>query len=416
MKIYMVGGAVRDGIANRPADDQDYVVVGATPEEMIESGFTQVGKDFPVFINKMRPGEFTLARRWHLDGTFSFPPDVTLEEDLGNRDFTINTLAVDPDTGEIIDYFGGQADLRNKVLRAVSGSTFVQDPIRILRAARFAARWPEFSVWPVTVASMGFTVACGGLDNVTPERVWKEISRGLLAKKPSRMLTILRQCDALQQLMPELNALWGVPQPSGHHPEIDTGTHMELVVDYAADMGYPIEVCWGALMHDLGKGVTPEHEWPAHHGHEGRGMYMVENICARLRVPNACRKIAMMTTREHGNVSGSLNLKASTVVKLLSNCDAFRNPTNFELMLKACECDYFGRGDFTTGTGKMRARNRPYPQPKRLRDALVAASQVAKGPIAAKYTGRDVQHIKDAIHAARVSAVKRFEHQMKEEN
>lgn len=413
MKIYMVGGAVRDGIANRPADDQDYVVVGATPEEMIESGFTQVGKDFPVFINKMRPGEFTLARRWEQDGTFSFPPDVTLEEDLSNRDISINTMAVDPDTGEIIDVFDGESDMEMKVLRAINNEVFVQDPLRVLRIARFAARWPDFIIHRDTMTLMRYCVDSGGLDAVTPERVWKELSRGLLAKKPSRMLQTLRKCGALKVLIPELDVLWGVPQPVTHHPEVDTGIHMEMVVDYAASKGYPIEVCWAALMHDLGKGITPKDEWPAHHGHEGLGMKLVENVSARLRVPSACRKVAMMATREHGNVSSALSLKVSTIVKLLSNCDAFRNPENFELMLKACECDYFGRGDYVQGKDRMRAIHRPYPQPARLRDALLNAASVVKGPIAEKYPDRP-EYIKDAIHAARVSAVKRFERSLKE--
>jgi tRNA nucleotidyltransferase (CCA-adding enzyme) len=412
MKIYMVGGAVRDGIANRPADDQDYVVVGATPEEMIEAGFTQVGKDFPVFINRMRPGEFTLARRWEQDGTFSFPPDVTLEEDLSNRDISINTMAVDPDTGEIVDVFDGESDMDMKVLRAINNNVFVQDPLRILRIARFAARWPDFIVHRDTMTLMRHCVDSGGLDVITPERVWKELSRGLLAKKPSRMLQVLRKCGALKVIIPELDVLWGVPQPMTHHPEIDTGIHMEMVVDYAANQGYPIEVCWAALMHDLGKGVTPKDEWPAHHGHEGMGMRLVENVCARLRVPTTCRKVAMMTTREHGNVSGALSVRVATMVKMFAHCDAFRNPANFELMLRACECDYFGRGDFGQGQSMKSAKLRPYPQPDRLRNALIAASAVEKGPIAERMNGR-VEFIKDAIHAARVSAVKRFEHRLK---
>ncbi|WLI89302.1 multifunctional CCA addition/repair protein [Massilia sp. R2A-15] len=404
MKTYVVGGAVRDELLGLPVKDHDWVVVGATPEQMVEQGFRPVGKDFPVFLHPKTQEEYALARteRKTAPGYHGFvfhtAPDVTLEDDLVRRDLTINAIARAED-GTLTDPFNGQADIRDKVFRHVSDA-FAEDPVRILRIARFAARFAEFTVAPETLALMRRMVEHGEVDALVPERVWQEVARGLMEATPSRMLAVLRDCGALARIMPELDALWGVPQPALHHPEIDTGAHMMLVVDYAASRGFDLAVRFAALMHDLGKGATPPENWPAHHGHEGLGLKLIEALCKRLKVPNECRELALMTAREHGNVSRAEILRANTIVTLFERCDAFRKPQRFEQMLLASECDFRGRGgegdDFAT---------RPYPQAPHLLAALKAARAVDAGAVAAKYAEKP-ERIKEAVHKARVSAVK----------
>jgi tRNA nucleotidyltransferase (CCA-adding enzyme) len=399
MKIYTVGGAVRDGLLGLPVQDRDYVVVGATPDEMIAQGFTPVGKDFPVFLHPVTHEEYALARTERKTAPgykgfiFHTDADVTLEEDLIRRDLTINAMAHAED-GTITDPFGGQKDLHAKIFRHVSAA-FAEDPVRILRVARFAARFPEFTVAAETNALMRQMVEAGEVDALVPERVWQELARGLMEAKPSRMFYVLRDCGALARIMPALNALWGVPQPEKYHPEIDTGVHVMMVIDFAAQRKYSLPIRVAALMHDLGKGATPQSEWPSHHGHEARSVALVEEICQRLKVPNECRDLALMTAREHGNVGRALELRANTIVSLLERCDAFRKPQRFVDMLSASECDHRGR----TGFAEV-----AFPQAAYLQQALAAALSIDTGAIA-KQSLDEPQKIAAAIHMARVTAV-----------
>ncbi len=384
--------------------DRDWVVVGATPEQMVEQGFRPVGKDFPVFLHPETQEEYALARteRKTAPGYHGFvfhtSPDVKLEDDLIRRDLTINAMARAEDGG-IVDPYGGRQDLEKRIFRHVS-EAFVEDPVRILRLARFAARFPEFRVADSTLALMRRMVDDGEVDALVPERVWQELSRGLMEQTPSRMFAVLRDCGALARILPELDALWGVPQPPLHHPEVDTGVHMMLVIDYAAERGFELPVRFAALMHDLGKGATPEEHWPKHHGHEGMGPKLITALAKRLRVPTDCRDLAVMTAREHGNVSRALELRPNTIVTLFERCDAFRKPERFAQMLLASECDARGRGH---ASHEMRYRD--YPQAPYLLRALDAARGVNAGEIAGRLVdARD--KIPDAIHAARVAAVK----------
>jgi len=404
MKSYIVGGAVRDALLGLPVKDRDYVVVGATPESMLALGYKPVGKDFPVFLHPDTHEEYALARteRKTAPGyrgfAFHASPDVTLEDDLVRRDLTINAIAQGED-GVLVDPYGGQKDIKARIFRHVSHA-FVEDPVRILRLARFAARFADFAVAPETNVLMRQMVDDGEVDALVAERVWQELARGLMERTPSRMFDVLRDCGALVRILPELDALWGVPQPPAHHPEIDTGVHVMQVIDYAADSGYVLPVRFAALMHDLGKGVTPPEKWPRHHGHEGLGLPLIAAVCARLRVPTECRDLAMMTAREHGNVSRALELNATTIVTLFGRCDAFRKPERFAQMLLAAECDSRGR----VGGGQD-FRSRPYPQGPHLLAALAAARAVDAGAIAAG-CGENKQRIPDAVYQARVSAVK----------
>jgi tRNA nucleotidyltransferase (CCA-adding enzyme) len=404
MQAYVVGGAVRDEMLGLPVQDRDWVVVGATPEQMVQAGFRPVGKDFPVFLHPETQEEYALARteRKTAPGYHGFvfhtDPSVKLEDDLIRRDLTVNAMARAED-GTIVDPYGGQQDLRDRIFRHVS-EAFVEDPVRILRLARFAARFPSFRVADSTLALMRRMVDEGEVDALVPERVWQELSRGLMEQKPSRMFAVLRDCGALSRILPELDALWGVPQPPLHHPEVDTGVHMMLVIDYAAERGFDLPVRFAALMHDLGKGATPEEHWPKHHGHEGMGPRLITELSKRLRVPTDCRDLAVMTAREHGNVSRALELRPNTIVTLFERCDAFRKPDRFAQMLLASECDARGRGH---ETHEMRYRD--YPQGPYLLRALDAARAVNAGEIAGRYTDNK-EKIPEAIHAARVSAVK----------
>jgi tRNA nucleotidyltransferase (CCA-adding enzyme) len=404
MQAYVVGGAVRDELLGLPVQDHDWVVVGATPEDMIAQGFRPVGKDFPVFLHPQTHEEYALARteRKTAPGYHGFvfhtAPDVKLEDDLVRRDLTINAMARAED-GTIVDPYGGLQDLQDRVFRHVS-QAFAEDPVRILRLARFAARFPDFTVADTTLALMRQMVEAGEVDALVPERVWQELSRGLMEQKPSRMFAVLRDCGALARILPELDALWGVPQPPLHHPEVDTGVHMMLVIDYAAEQGYDLPIRFAALMHDLGKGTTPPEHWPKHHGHEGMGPRLITDLSKRLRVPTDCRDLAVMTAREHGNVSRALELRPNTIVSLFERCDAFRKPERFAQMLLAAECDARGRGH-----EEHEMRSRDYPQAPYLLRALEAARGVNAGEVAARYA-ENRERIPEAVHAARVAAVK----------
>lgn len=404
MRTYVVGGAVRDALLGLPVKDHDHVVVGATPEAMLKLGYRPVGKDFPVFLHPDTHEEYALARteRKTAPGyrgfVFHTAPDVTLEQDLVRRDLTINAIAR-ADDGTLTDPFGGQRDLQLRVFRHVSDA-FEEDPVRILRVARFAARFPEFTVAPETNVLMRRMVEQGEVDALVAERVWQELSRGLMEQRPSRMLQVLRDCGALARVLPELNKLWGVPQPVQHHPEVDTGLHIEQVVDCAADAGLELPVRFACLLHDVGKGVTPPEQWPAHHGHEGLGVRLIEQLCQRLRVPTECRDLAVMTAREHGNVCRALILRPNTIVNLLERCDGFRKPARFLQMLEAAQCDARGRIGATASF-----RDQPFPQLAHLRSALEAARGVNAGEVAQRWSEQP-QRIPEMVRKARVAAVK----------
>lgn len=394
---YIVGGAVRDGLLGLPVQDHDHVVVGATPEEMVALGFRPVGKDFPVFLHPETGEEYALARterktaRGYKGFVVQASPDVTLEQDLLRRDLTINAMARGDD-GTLIDPHGGRADLEARLFRHVS-EAFAEDPVRILRLARFAARFPEFSVAPETLELTRSMVTAGEVDALVPERVWQELSRGLLEATPSRMFRVLRDCGALARLLPEVDILFGVPQPPQHHPEIDTGEHIMRVIDEAARQRLDLPARVAALLHDLGKGVTPAEFWPKHHGHEGRGVDLVKAVCERLRAPVECRDLAVIVARDHGNVHRALELRPATVLELLERLDALRRPERFEDCLAACAADYHGREGYA---------ERPYPQAAHLRAALVAARAVDAGGIARQVAPAAIP---DAIRKARIAAI-----------
>jgi tRNA nucleotidyltransferase (CCA-adding enzyme) len=398
MKVYTVGGAVRDELLGLPVADRDYVVIGATPDEMVALGYKPVGKDFPVFLHPQTHEEYALARterktaRGYHGFAFHAAPDVTLEQDLARRDLTINAIAKD-ENGALIDPFNGTADIKARVLRHVSPA-FAEDPVRILRLARFAARF-GFSIADETLQLMRGMVANGEVDALVAERVWQELSRGLMEQKPSRMFEALRASGALARVLPEVDALFGVPQTAAHHPEVDTGVHVMMVVDYAASQHYALDVRFAALTHDLGKGTTPQAEWPRHIAHEERSVDLVAALCERLRVPSECRDLALVMARQHGRIHRAAELRPGTIVQLLQSADAFRKPERFARLLQACESDARGR----LGFGE-----RPYPQAERMAAALKAAAAVDAGAIAKQL--EDPTRIKDAIHQARVAAVR----------
>ncbi|MBK8320221.1 MAG: multifunctional CCA addition/repair protein [Betaproteobacteria bacterium] len=399
MKIYIVGGAVRDELLGRPNADRDYVVVGATPQAMQAAGYRPVGKDFPVFLHPKTHEEYALARTERKSGhgyhgfTFHAAPDVTLKEDLARRDLTINAMAKGAD-GELIDPYCGQRDLQAKILRHV-GPAFAEDPVRILRIARFAARFSDFSVAPETLALMRGMVASGEVDHLVAERVWQELAKGLMEDKPSRLFEVLRDCGALARLLPEVDALFGVAQRADYHPEIDTGIHTMMVIDQSARRRFPLPVRFAALTHDLGKAQTPPDILPRHLGHEERSFGLTETLSARLRVPNDCRDLALLMARYHGTIHRAAELKAGTIVSLFEKADALRRPERFQQLLDACLCDY---------TGRLGWENKAYDSPQHLRTALAAVNAVEAGKIAAACS--DKLKIPERIHAARVSAVK----------
>jgi tRNA nucleotidyltransferase (CCA-adding enzyme) len=398
MRIYAVGGAVRDELLGLPVQDRDWVVVGATPEQMVAAGFKPVGKDFPVFLHPQTREEYALARteRKTAPGykgfVFHADADVSIEEDLARRDLTINAIARAED-GSYIDPYRGRDDLAAKVLRHVSPA-FVEDPVRVLRVARFAARFDDFSVAPETVTLMRELVAAGEVDHLVPERVWQELARGLMEPRPSRMFELLRDCGALKKILPEVDRLWGVPQRADYHPEVDTGVHVMMVVDVAARMRLSLPARFAALTHDLGKGTTPVDVLPRHIGHEQRGADLLGPLCERLRVPAECRDLALLVARYHGDIYKIDELRPTTVLRLLERCDVFRRPERFDEMLGACEADYRGRLGF---------ESREFPQSQSWRNAVTAARMVDAGPIAAACTV--ATQIPERVHEARAAAI-----------
>lgn len=453
MDIYMVGGAVRDALLGLPLHERDWVVVGGTPQHLLTKGYLPVGKDFPVFLHPHTREEYALARteRKTAPGyqgfAFHAAPDVTLEQDLERRDLTINAIATkpisasangqffiknqpttrdpQPDLSRLVDPFGGVADLRAKVLRHVSPA-FREDPVRILRVARFAARFVDFTVAPDTLELMREMVDNGEVNHLVAERVWQEVARGLMSERPSRMFEVLRACGALKALLPELDHLWGVPQRADYHPEVDTGVHAMMVLDMSARLNAPLAVRFACLCHDFGKGTTPAHILPRHLGHEERSARLLRSVCDRWRVPRDCRELADVVAREHGNIHRSTDYSAAALVRLLERCDALRRPERFDHILMACECDARGRGGL---------HESPYPQRPRLLHTLQAASAVDTRAVAARLSAPHPdglaasqaddnrnpataalpprpatqplgERIAHAIHGARVSAVK----------
>ena len=421
MKMYLVGGAVRDALmapvsaTDQPTHvDRDWVVVGGTPQAMQDLGYLPVGRDFPMFLHPNTHEEYALARteRKTAPGYHGFAfhaaPGVTLEEDLARRDLTINAMAVaqenadDPARATLVDPFGGQADLRDRVLRHVTDS-FAEDPVRILRLARFAARFPEFSIAPETQVLMQDMVTDGEVDHLVPERVWQELSRGLMEQQPSSMFEVLRNCGALQRILPEVDRLWGVPQRAEYHPEVDTGVHLMMVLDMSARLQAGLAVRFACLCHDLGKGTTPTDQLPRHIGHEERSARLLKQVCERWRVPRESRELADVVAREHGNIHRSETLGPAALVRLLERCDALRRPQRFEEVLLACECDARGR----LGHG-----DNAYPQRVRLLATLEGARSVNTQAVVDGMAPRadggapGGTQIAQAINTARVDSVK----------
>jgi tRNA nucleotidyltransferase (CCA-adding enzyme) len=450
MQIYMVGGAVRDALLGLPVKDRDWVAVGATPHQLVDMGYLPVGKDFPVFLHPVTKDEVALARQERKTApgyhgfAFHAAPDVTLEQDLSRRDLTINSIAVQAintpatcqfehvftanapislDRTQLVDPYGGLRDLDAKVLRHVSPA-FAEDPVRILRLARFAARFSDFTVAPETMALMRQMVHNGEVDALVSERVWQEIATGLMYDKPSRMFEVLRECGALKRLLPELDRLWGVPQRAEYHPEIDTGVHAMMVLDMSARLDCNLAIRYACLCHDFGKGTTPADVLPRHIGHEDRSVKLLREVSTRLRVPTECKELAEVVAREHGNIHRSGDFSAAAIVRLLERCDAFRKPARFAEVLLACECDARGRLGFEDAA---------YPQRQRLLQSLLVAQTVtadsamksAINNIAVQAINTPVisenisenevleaksitgKQIGDLIHAARVKAVEK---------
>ena len=401
MKVYLVGGAVRDQLLGRPVRERDYVVVGATPEDLLSQGYQQVGRDFPVFLHPETRQEYALARteRKTAPGYRGFivhaDLDVTLEEDLRRRDLTINALARD-EAGDLIDFYGGRSDLEDRVLRHISAA-FAEDPVRILRVARFAARYADlgFRVADETMALMRGMVEAGEADALVSERVWQELAKALTETKPSRFFRVLRDCGALVRLFPEVDRLFGIPQPEKWHPEIDTGVHTMMVLDMAARLSPDPEVAFAALTHDLGKGTTPEKILPSHKGHEERSAELIDGLCERLKAPRRICELARVAARYHGLVHKVDELRPGTIVDLFQGADAFRRPERFEQMLATCEADSRGRAGF---------EERAYPQAERLRQLLAAVRRVDVGAVAA--TAPDPTKIPERIRDARIRALR----------
>ncbi len=424
MQIYLVGGAVRDALLGLPMQDRDWLVVGATPEMLMDQGFQPVGRDFPVFLHPQTREEYALARteRKTAPGYHGFEvhaaPEVTLEEDLARRDLTVNSIAVKAywesaggkfnavisnnpddwrDSGDLQDPYGGVADLHSRTLRHVSAA-FREDPVRLLRLARFAARFSNFEVAAETRQLLRLMVDSGELDHLVPERVWQELARGLLENTPSRMFAVLRDCGALARLLPEVDRLWGVPQRADYHPEVDTGIHLMLVLDMCARLKAPLAVRVACLFHDLGKGTTPPDVLPRHIGHEERSAQLLRTVCDRLRVPTDCRELADVVAREHSNIHRSSNFSAAALVRLVERCDGLRKPQRFEQLLLACECD---------ARGRLGLSEQAYPQRERLLGLLTVMHEIDTRLIAesAISTGAKGRNIGEMIHLARIAAV-----------
>lgn len=401
MKVYRVGGSVRDELLGRAVADRDFVVVGATPEQMVAAGYRPVGSDFPVFLHPETNDEYALARTERKSGrgyrgfVFHTTPDVTLEADLARRDLTINAIARDSD-GTFIDPHGGIADLRAGILRHVSPA-FAEDPLRVLRVARFAARF-DFGVAPETEALLRAIAAGGELSTLTPERVWQELAKALMEARPSQFFEVLRRCGALGQLLPEVDALFGVPQPPTHHPELDTGVHLMLALDFSSAAGDPLPVRYAVLTHDLGKATTERAKWPRHIAHEARSVALAQRLSERLRVPADCAELARLVARYHADVHRAQELRATTLLDLLLAADALRRPERLDGLLRACAADALsrpGRGAETYAPGE------------RLRAALKVVRGVDAGAIAAAFP--DAPELPQRIRAARLDALQAWE-------
>ncbi|WP_394199991.1 multifunctional CCA addition/repair protein [Shewanella waksmanii] len=402
MKIYLVGGAVRDALLSLPIKDRDYMVVGATPEQMLAQGYQQVGKDFPVFLHPKTQQEYALARteRKTAKGYSGFScyaaPDVTLEQDLIRRDLTINAIAQD-DEGNLYDPYGGQQDIANKTLRHVS-EAFVEDPLRVLRVARFAARFAHlgFTIADETMALMRTMANNGELDALTPERVFQELDKALATQSPQVFLQVLRDCGALAILFNEIDQLFGVPQPAKWHPEIDTGVHTLLVLAQASQLSDDKAVRFAALVHDLGKAATPEAMWPKHHGHGQKGLPLIKQLCSRVKVPNEYRDLALLVSDQHQNIHNAFELRAETLLKILDKADVWRKPQRLTQLLLCCEADIKGRTGF---------EDQSYPQAEYVLNAYRAANEVpVKAIIEAGYQGAE---IKVQLQNARIMSVEK---------
>jgi len=399
LEVYCVGGAVRDELLGIKVQDQDYVVVGSTSDEMLILGYKPVGKDFPVFLHPKTHDEYALARterkvsKGYKGFTVHASPDVSLKEDLARRDFTMNAIAKAQD-GSLIDPYHGQTDIQQKIIRHV-GEAFIEDPVRILRAARFSARYTDFTIAPDTMLLMERMVEDGELDALVSERVWQELSKGLMEAKPSRMFEVLRACGALKKILPELDCLWGVPQPEKDHPEIDTGIHVMTVLDYAAKQNFSLPVRYAVLMHDLGKGTTPKEVLPRHVGHEVRSAKLVKEVSKRLRVPNDCKELAYIVAKFHIKAHQAPVMKPSSLLKFLIDIDAIRQPDRFEAFLNVCESD---------SRGRLGLKNAPIPEAEIMRNALKAAMSINAGEIAKQF--EFPEDIKLAVYEARLEKVK----------
>ena len=407
MKIYLVGGSVRDRLLGLPASDRDYVVVGATPKQMLAAGYQPVGKDFPVFLHPQTKEEYALARTERKSGrgytgfAFHAAPDVTLEDDLHRRDLTINAMALD-ENGQLVDPYGGARDIALKTLRHVS-EAFAEDPLRVLRLARFAARFTDFSVATETMALCRQLVDEGEIGELVAERVWQELSRGLMEAQPSRMFGVLRDCGALAVLAPELDRLWGVPQKAVYHPEVDTGIHIMQVIDYAANRGWPLATRYAALTHDLGKGLTPADILPAHHAHEARSAKLVDTLSARWRVQREVAELARAVAAEHGNLGKLKEMRPATVHDVLMRCDAIRRPERFVQMLDACEADKSSR----RAVGLPESAGEPFTARADAMAALTAMQSVDAGAIAAQLVAAGKpERIAAEVRDARIAAIR----------
>ena len=401
MQIYLVGGAVRDKLLNYPIKDKDYLVTGATIEDMLAAGYQQVGKSFPVFLHPKSQQEYALARTEKKQGTgytgFScdFSPSITVEQDLLRRDLTINAMAEDQN-GNIIDPFNGQRDIEQKLLRHVSDA-FIEDPLRVLRVAKFAARYYHlgFSVAKETMELMSQIVASGEIDALIPERIWQETQAALLGRDPDIYFEVLRECGALKVLMPELDCLWGVPNPAKWHPEIDTGVHTMMVLKQACLLSDKLTVRFASLCHDLGKGLTPQDQWPHHYGHEKLGLKPIKQLCERLRVPNDCKELALLNSEFHTHVHKAFELRADTTIKLFDRLDAWRKEDRFYDFLTCCIADMRGRTGFEEAE---------YPQAQLLKTLYQHAASInTKDIVAQGYKG---QEIRTRLTELRIAAVK----------
>ena len=403
MKIYLVGGAVRDQLLNYPVKEKDWVVVGATPELMLQQGYQQVGRDFPVFLHPQTKEEYALARteRKTSPGYTGFAvhtsAEVSLEDDLLRRDLTINAMAMD-DQGQLIDPFNGRDDLKNKILRHVSPA-FSEDPVRILRIARFAARYKhlDFTIAAETMALMQHMVQQGEVDALVAERVWQEMNKALSEKHAEEFISVLKECGALKRIVPEIDCLFGIPQPEAYHPEIDTGIHTLMVLHQACLLSEKTTVRFAALCHDLGKCLSPAENLPGHHGHEEKGVKVIQQLCERLRIPNNHRDLAIITSRFHLHIHRAFELRSDTLLKTLEQLDAVRKPERFEDFLTACFADIRGRKNYELAD---------YPQADHMRKALQAINTIDIAPLKEQHLHGKA--MAEAIYLARLDAIKKL--------